>query len=323
MGHMKLQSFSIKSLFRISSLILACFILIQEPLHSQRFLKKLKDQTVNKLTNQAADELSSMAVTALMSPLRKKRYEMMRDQYKVQYGEDFDESKYETPEEAEAALYRSMFSFYGNVELPESYEFQYEVEIETRDNKEKQKINMLVSTTSSIFGMSYDDKGNKGRIVMDYENDIMVTYDDEKKEAFAMKGMLNMAKSVSTTYVNNDEVREVAGISIEPMSKTKNVAGCESNGYKIKSKDGKGEAYYCDDLPFDWKDTFGGMLTRISPDGYRGYSDYYQEGMPVYAKFESNDGDKSQWEVKKISEEKIEIVNDKYTLANDQFVAGE
>jgi hypothetical protein len=301
--------------------VFASLICCSQPVQAQGFLKKLKDKTIDKLSDRASDELSAMAVEAMMKPIRQKRYQMMRDQYKEQYGEEFDESKYETPEEAEAALYQSMFSFYGNVDLPEQYLFNYEVEIETKDNKEKYNAVMLVSTTSSIFGMSYNEKGNNGRIVMDYENDLMVTYDDEKMESFAIKGMMKMAKIASTSYIDDEEAKQAAGIVFEPISKTKKVAGCESKGYRIESQDGKGEAYYCDDLPFDWKDTFGGLLTRISPDGYQGYADYYQKGMPVYAKFESIDGDNSQWEVKKISEKEIEIVNAKYTLANDQFAA--
>lgn len=309
----------VRSFYVLSLFLTLAVMAPADHCHAQGFLKKLKDKTLDKLSDRASEELSAMAVEAMMQPIRKKRYQLMREQYKEQYGEDFDESQYETPEEAEAALYASMISFYGDVDLPDSYAFDYRAEIETKENKEKQNFNMLISTTQSLFGMEFNEKGNRGKMIIDYDRDIMVTYDDEKKEAFAMKGMFKMAQAAGTAYSENPEWQESDDISFEPLSKTRKVAGCEAEGYRVKSEDGQGEAYYCDNLPFDWKDIFGSMMNKMSPESHKGYSSYYAKGMPVYAKFKEKNGDESSWELKDISQDYLTIENSDYTLANDQF----
>ena len=305
----------------ISIVFVAVFSFFVSPdtANGQKFFKKLTDKAVDKFTDQATDELSSMMVEAAMRPLRRSRYRMMKEHYKNQHGEEFDESKYKTPEEAEAALYKSMANYYMDVELPEMYQFDHRSEIETKQDKSKYKFDMLTRKDGSIFGMESKEKGQSSLMIIDYQNDIMVTYDHDKKEAFALKGMFKMGEAMASSYVANTTSSEAHNFSFEPMNKTKKVADCESEGYRLKTEDGSGEVYYCDNLPFEWKSMFGGMIGRVSPESYKGYSGYYDKGMPVLAEFKTKDGEKSSWELKKVKETDTTIKNSDYTLANHQF----
>lgn len=261
---------------------------------AQDFLKK----TLRKLENQASEELSNALVSLAMRPIRKSTNAMLKQKYKEKYGEEFDDSKYDNEADMEAALYGSLAGFYA-VELPKEYVLLYEIEYEVKDENGSDNFTMMLNPDQKLFAIRSEQKGSTAIMLFDYANDIMATYDMEKKEVLAFKHAMKTAQAWNNSYAQYENV-ESGEVSITPLDKTKKIAKCNCDGLLYRSEDSEGTVYMCHDLPFSWADMYGGMMQQFRPATYNSYAAQSMDGVPFLVESkDTNDGSKTSMKVKK------------------------
>ncbi len=299
-------------------ILASCFLFIGNS-NAQLFKRlgdRIQDKLEKKVEDKLVEELSEEIANRAMRPLDKAFDDMFKAKYKEEHGEEYDESKYEgDPEGRDAAMQAMMSSMFGNVNLPEKIEFDYAIAIDVYDYGEKKpnRVKMLISTSSNTFGMEQSQGGDKNIIVFEGSADKMYLFNESKKTVMAMSGIMGMASVMGKQELEKELDKD---LKIEKTSKTKKILGYKSTKYKMESEEDKGEFYLSTDLPFQWKDSFGGMIEKLSPQFYEKHPEYNQEGMLLEAKTKrKKDKKESKWITKEISNKKMIITTSEYKNA--------
>ncbi|MEL6389732.1 MAG: DUF4412 domain-containing protein [Bacteroidota bacterium] len=299
--------------------LLLLAILLQTAGQAQaQLFKKLTNRVADKVAQRAEDklveELSEEIANRAMRPLDKAFDDMFRAQYKEQYGEEWDDSEYEgDPEAEQAAMTAMMSSMFGNVDIPEQFSFDYTIEFETYDYgaKKPNTAIMMISTTSTAFGMKTEAEGESATII--YDNDNMYLFNEKEKTVMAMGGIMGMASAISSAAIEENMPQL---IKFEKTGKSKKILGYSSDQFKIETDEDKGEAYISTDLPFDWKDAFGGMMEQLAPNYYKEHPEYKIDGMLLEAKSKrKSDKKETKWITKDISNKTVTIKSSNYKNA--------
>lgn len=299
--------------------LLSIFFLMPTTTHAQ-FLNKLKnrvqDKMERKLEDKLVEELSEEIANRAMKPINKAFDDMFRQAYKEQYGKEYDDSEHEGDPEKQAAMMQALLgSMYGEVTLPEAYDFDYKVKIQVNDFGEKKghDMLMLVDTKGKAFGMQQNANDEDQLMVFDMEQDQVIIFHKKKKEVMALPNVMKMAKAFGSVEMEE----EMLDMTIEKTGKTKKIQGYNSQQYKSKSSEEEGEFYISTELPFDWSDAFGGLMEEMAPNFYKDHPEYDFDGMVLLATSKrKSDGKKSKWEVKDISDSGEHIKCADYKLAN-------
>ena len=286
-----------------------------------QFFKKLKNRIGQKIEQKVEDklveELSEEIANRAVKPMYSAFDDMFRESYKEQYGKEYDDSEYEGDPEKQAAMMQSILgSMYGNVELPDQYQFDYIMKIKLTDYGEKKshEMTMYINPTDGLFAMKMNGKKGDQIMVFDINDDQVVIFNDKDKTAMAMPNVMKIASAFGSHAIE-DGAGEM--IKFERINKTKKVIGYKSQGYKYESEEDQGEFYVTTELPFDWTDAFGGLVDNISPNFYKENPGYDIKGMLMYAKTKRKDGgDESKWEVIDFSTKGMTINCAEYKLAN-------
>ncbi len=301
-------------------IILLILVSSASSLDAQLFKKlanRVQDKIEKKVEDKIVEEVSEEIARRAMKPIDKAFDDMFRQAYKDEYGEEYDDSEFEDDPERRAAMMQAMLgTMYGNVELPEAYNFDYTLNIEVTDFGEKKSndITMFVSTDQGIFGMEQKENDKEVIMVFDTKNDQIVIFNKKEKTAMAMPNVMKMAGAFAKAEIDKESEKT---FSFEKINKTKKVAGYSSQGYKYKTDEDEGEFYTTSDLPFDWKDTFGDILEQMSPNFYKEHPEYDIKGMVMYSELKrKEDGKKSKWEVKSIKNDGVTIKSSDYELPN-------
>lgn len=286
-------------------------IMLSSPVYAQGFLKKLGDKTMNKIQKKAedklVDELSEKLANAAVKPINNYMDSLFAESYEQETGEAYDPANAEKM----SAFLEGMMA---KVELPESYNFDYTLEVEVRDfgSKKEETMYMLVSTSQDIFGMQQKQDGKDMLIVFDNENSAMVSYNQDTKEVMALP--VNSALMGAFAERAMEEEAKEKDLKVTRLNKSKKVLGYASEGYRFESSDSESEVYISKSLPFSWEDSFGTMLRQFAPNFYKENEEYQIDGMMMEAETErKEDGKTSSWKMKKIEDKDYTINNADYS----------
>lgn len=304
-----------KSLF-LFLIIFATSITSVEAQLFKKLQNRVQDKIEQRLEDKVVEELSEEIARRAMKPIDNAFDEMFRRSYKEQYGKEYDDSEYEGDPEKQAEMMQAILGgMYGNVELPESYNFEHTIDIAVTDFGEKKShsMRMLVAPTQNVFAMEQEDGNKEVTMVFDFDNDKVVMFNEKDKTVMALPNVMKMAGAFAKVEMEKEMSKP---FKFEKINKTKKVAGYQSQGYKYEADEDKGEFFVTTTLPFDWKDTFGSILEEMSPNFYKEHPEYDIKGMLMYSETKrAEDGKKSKWEVKKVSSKDFKLVTADYKNA--------
>ena len=306
---------------KIFQLIVLVLIFIAPQItHAQLFgkLKKaVQDKVEQRIEDKIVEELSEELANRAMKPINQAFDQFLKSSYENETGEKWDQAKFDSVMTASGGAYMDFLEGMNKAaNVPDQYTFDVVLEIETQEeSKEKNRTEMMFSTSSSVMGFHQDFDDDDIMMVMDPDNDLMVMFNLKEKTAQAMPSMFTLTKGLASAYVKDSDY-EV--LSFEETGKTKKIAGYNSKEYKGETTDAKFNTYLSTELPFDWKDMYGGLIESISP---KIYNENYRNLNGMMMKSENVDkktNKKSKWEVKKVStvSEKINKSDFKFTGLN-------
>jgi len=264
----------------------------------KRISNRVQDKLEKKIEEKVVEEVSEEIARRAMRPINNAFDKMFREAYKEEYGKEYDDSEYEgDPEKQAEVLGALLTNMYGTVDLPESYDFSYSIDIETKAYNQKSGSNsmtMFIAPSSGYFGMSQADN-QESFIILDVRNDQAVIFNKKEKSVMAIKGALRMASSFASSSDKFEDYMRVNQTGLK-----KNIAGYNCEGYGYDTEDDTGEFYLSTDLPFDWNHAFASIYEEMFSDFYENESDY--SGMLMYSEsVTKKDGKKSTWEVTKLN----------------------
>jgi len=298
-------------------LITIASLLFSVDLDAQLFKKisnRVQDKLEQRMEDKIVEEVSEEIARRAMRPIDKAFDNFLREAYKEEYGEDYDDSQYAgDPEKRAEALGALLGSMYGDVVIPESYNFDYRLDIAITDYGEKSashKMMMFIAPGSGYFGMSQSDN-SESFMIMDVKNDQVVIFNDKDKSVMGIKGVMMMARSFASASKEHMETY----MTVEKNGQSKKVAGYASDGYSYSTDEDDGEFYLTTALPFDWEAAFASIYEQMFSDFYENKADF--SGMLMYSEAKrKKDGKKSKWEVTTVSNKEESVDTTKYKKVN-------
>ena len=302
---------------RIQLLLILLISISPSIINAQLFgkLKKaVQDKVEQRIEDKIVEELSEELANRAMKPINQAFDDYLKASYENETGEKFDQAKFDSLMAESGTAYMDFLGSMNKVaNVPAQYDFEYVLEIETQEeSKEKVYTKMFFTKDTDVMGFHQTQDGEDMFMIMDPENDLMAIFNNEDKTAQAVPSMFSLTNSLAATYIDEEDYKIW---SFEPTGKSKKIAGYNSTEYKGETEFDKFSTYVTDDLPFDWRDTYGGLLQAISPKLYNDESYENLHGMMM--KSESYDKEtkkKSRWEVKKVSSEGFSIKKADYTF---------
>lgn len=295
---------------------LSIFIIISYQTGQAQLLKKLKNRAMDKIEKRVEDkvveELSEEIARRVMKPVDKAFDDMLKASYRSEHGEELSDEQIDSIMQSAGSNYvKFLETLNTSVELPDSYEFDFSMTMETKEeNGEKNEIEMWLGEASSILGIKETDN-NKGFIIIDMKNDIVVMYSEEngKKKAQAIPSML---KLTGTMMANNQKMDNV---KIEGPGKSKKILGYKSYEYKVESEEMKSKYFISKEVPFSWYDSFYKSMTQYAPGLYNENMEKVEGMMLEGEMFDKKSKKKSFMKTKDISEKRFSIDNSEYSMA--------
>ncbi len=222
----------------------------------------------------------------------------------------------------EEAMGIYMNSMDRTADVPSSYEFNLIVEAEQYEEGEKpHPMTMMFNTGNhKHFGIINKDGKEINTVVMDTENDIMVTYMTDKKgnkSAHALPNMMKMAGAFANKDVTpSDDDDTSSPPTFRKTGKTKTIAGYTANEYVGETEEETYQVYICTELDLDWREFFGSMMPNFASSNFMAGTGAYEGLMLEYHSINKKKPKKNHhWVTKNISKD-IQKIN----KADYQFV---
>lgn len=304
-----------KKFTSISFLILFAF----SSMSAQKFLKKLgkatKHKIENKVENIVIGEVSAYAADKAVKPLDNAADEYIRESYEDSTGEKYDTKN---PEKSNKAINDYLASISANVKYEDEYKFDSRVDIEMRDYGSKKKdILSILSSDKGFYGFQQDNNGKPMLIIIDENNNAMISYDVSKNEAMALPFNQNrFESSLQHTASESNNIDEVKNMNLQKLNETKNVLGYTSHGYRHEEY--KSDMYINESFPVNWANAFGGTFEKYASNFYKKNDQIdLTENMIMYGEStRKSDNKKSTWEVVKFDENPKPVVTSKMHFQN-------
>lgn len=199
-------------------------------------------------------------------------------------------------------------------DVPDSYEFEYVMDVKVTDGKDSHKIKWLIDEEGEIMAWEQLDGEEDQIMLMDLKNDIIVMYNQKTKEAQALPGMMSLGTAFAAASIENEAINPG---EIVKKGGSKTVAGYKCDQYFYEDDEYESETWVSQDVPFSYKSAFGTLYQRVSPklfkDGHEAMS-----GMMLEATSKEKGKRKgkyksiSTWETLSISEKPLVITNKTY-----------
>lgn len=287
----------------------------------KRVLNRATDKIANKVEDKIVEGISEEIANRAMRPIDDWYEQVFREQYKATYGKEYDDSEYENDEERAAAMSAMMSSMFGSTEIADSYSFSHVMEVDMYDYgaKKPNKMKLLISTDSDIFGVK-QESGDDQLIVWDFGKDVMVLFNEKEKTAMGMPSFMKMASKMAAHSVDQELSDE--NFTIEKTSKTKKILGYKAQKYEFSTDDETGEAFMTDEIGFSWKDSYGKMMKDLAPNFYRD-NEVFAGNMMVLESVNKRKSDKkkSKWITRKIDDKGYKIKTSDYKVSNPMDAA--
>ncbi len=307
----------------ITSLKMICGLLLLTtiPLHSDaQILDRVLRRSKQKIERAAEDLLVEKASEAIARKVYKSMSDafdqMLLDAMKQDSsysGSDGDSIAVQYGELARTWMERMNES----VDLPDQYEFDRRVVVETTDGNDVQEIVMLLSEDEALFGMEQEEKGETRTIIMDLEKDVTVMYVVDKKGDRTAQAIPNIF-SLSADMAGHVQ-DSLEQWTIRKTGKSKEILGYQSHEYEGESQDFETTFYLTEDLDIDWRSSFMGFMEKFMSVQYQEQMDdikgFLLESHTLHKKKKK---DRSSWVTKNIGIEQIIIDNNDYEFGGLQ-----
>lgn len=298
---------SIKTIILISISLLISFS--SEAQLFDRLKKRTMDKIEQKAEDKLVEELSEEIARRAFRPIEKAMDDMLKSSYEEEQGGEVDWEK------AGAAYNDFLLGLNKQANVPKSYKFDLKVDIETKDGEnDKYKMKYFFSKNEAIMGIQQMENNSENFIVIDNENDIIVLYtmDEGNKKAQAIPSAMQMTGAILKA---NQDKMALPNRSLNNTGKSKKFAGYDSEEIHIESEKEFMKLYVTKDFPVSFQSTFGKSYGNFIPENY--YKSLSSvNGMVMYSEYQSKENKKynSTFEIKKVSEESLEINNNDYGL---------
>jgi hypothetical protein len=268
------------------------------------------------LVNKASEIIARKAMQSLESAFDKMVREAMESDSTYRNDGSVPDSVYYSAGQKYGEFLRGMNQA---ADLPPSYDFDISMRVETYHGKEKPKeMLMHFAQGKAIIGIEQMDGKDKTLMIVDMDKDVVVMYEEKqngKKTAQALPNMMGLAGAMA----RNNSNREDEPFTFKATGKTKMVAGYKTKEYKASSKTEEMEIYFSEDVPIDWKSTYGAMIKKVAPTTFRSGTEN-MKGMAL----ESHTTDKKKpkteyfYTTKEVIKKPFKIDNSAYEMANSQ-----
>ena len=272
--------------------------------------EKFKKRVEDKVVNEVSEDISNRAmqkVDEIYDDLWRKTYNNAND-------EDLSEEEFEAMlSELGGDLNEALGELNKAADVPNQYDFNVIVDHSSIDeNGEKMKSEMYFSRTEGIMGILTERDKGQLITVLDADRDLMVMFNDKNGErsAQAIPAMFTMASMLSMT----SEEAQNYELNMQTAGGSKTIAGYNCKKYIAEDEESTFTFYISNELPFDWRSSYGELLKSVVPKMYD-ENENKLEGM-IMQSTETNKrtGKKSYWEVNKISRLNTTILKSDFTF---------
>ncbi len=168
-------------------------------------------------------------------------------------------------EEKKALDNKLMGIFGGGLEnLPDTYAFQYVIDMKLTTNKDEMDMQYFVQPNASYFANSVSDEKANSIIVYDMENQAMVTFMDNGKQKMAMKMRMPFDADAQKQLSEQDKGKDgsMKDMSIIPLPE-KTILGYRCRGYQVTQKEGVSKIYVTDEAPVSLVGVFSSVSQNM------------------------------------------------------------
>lgn len=164
--------------------------------------------------------------------------------------------------ESAKANNRALSVFGGDMAgIPESYKFQYIMDMTMTSGKNEMLIKYYVQPKAGYFGFTMaNDMASDSFVVYDMENEAMVSFMDTNGQKMAMRMKIPFDEKMQETIEkgNSGKNESITDANITPI-KGKTILGYRCKGYQIKQEDGISKFYITDEAPVSFVGMFASM----------------------------------------------------------------
>ncbi len=225
--------------------------------------RKITDRIEDRVSELIADEISRIAMKKIdhyFDELMKERYEKDKASGKTTSG----------------SFANYMSAMDKSSSLPPTYTFDVTLDVKTKSyGKDIQEMQMMFSKGKSIMGFFQNEDNDNTMMVLDYENDIIATYDMKRKTVYAISSSLPTALAKRTI----DETTP-ADITVKKTGKGKNILGYSTEKWEIEDKTTVTTAHVAKDFPVSWEGLYDNFTKKILPTARR---EKMPSGMVLYS----------------------------------------
>lgn len=274
--------------------------------------KKFKENTKDKISKRVQDKIENEISEDLANRAMQKVDNLYEDLWRKSYNDANDEDL--SKEEFEDLLKQTgddlneaLGELNKAADVPPSYNFNVIVDyISTDPSGDELRSEMYFSRSEGIMGILTDNNDKQSIMVMDAENDLMVIYNDinGKRTAQAIPAMFTMTSALSMTSTEAMEYR----LPLKLSGRTATIAGYSSREYVGEDEESTFSMYFSNELPFDWRESYGELIKSIVPKMYDENEQKFEGMMMKSVDTNKQTGKSNYWEVKKISNMKTRIL---------------
>lgn len=255
-------------------LFLLVILSVSIPMEAQLLKRVLREST-----RKAEKQIGDMAVRKLSDAIARKATQSVEGAFDKMIRDAMEnDSTYRNDGSVpDSTYYRAgqkygefMRGMYASVELPEKYEFDISMLVETSHGKEEPK-EMWMHFAKGKGQIAIEQMEGKTHSIMflDMNRDVVVMYTEDKKGKKTYKALSGMMNTFGGMAARNTNDEDFSLAEFKATGKTKTIAGYKANEYVGESKSETVEVYFSTEVPIDWNDTFGGMVRKMAPTMYR------------------------------------------------------
>jgi len=152
--------------------------------------------------------------------------------------------------------------FGGGMEgIPETYTFQYIMDMKMTSNKDDLFIKYYIAPKASYFGTAVDLEGNNSSLVVyDMDQESMVTFMDTNGQKMAIKINIPLDEDMQNRIKNgnSNETGTMDDVKITTLP-NKTILGYHCKGYQIEQENGISKIYVTNEAPVSFSGMFANM----------------------------------------------------------------
>lgn len=278
--------------------------------------RKIEREVGNMVVDKASEIIARKAMQSLESAFDKMVREAMESDSTYRNDGSVPDSVYYSAGQKYAEFLRGMNQA---ADLPPSYDFDISMLVESYHGKEKPKeMLMHFAQGKAIIGIEQMEGKDKTLMIVDMDKDVVVMYEEKqngKKTVQALPNMMGLAGSMAKNNANNED----EPFTFKATGKTKMVAGYKTKEFKGSSKTEEMKIYFSEDVPIDWKSTYGAMIKKVAPTTFRSGTEN-MKGMALESYTMDKKKPKTEYfyTTKEVMKKPFKVDNSSYEMANSQ-----